>query len=106
MGEILGIDQNAQDPLMVRERSEWDAEKRKKVQLGRAWERGRMPRREIRKLIIYPYPLLEKETFLLAISCNQNKLILKKHIPEHLIVKEFLRISNESNILQYNHILN
>ena len=58
------------------------------------------------EILLTHYPLWENEPFLYAIGCIQNKLILKKHIPEHLIVKEFVGISNESNILQYNHILN
>ena len=58
------------------------------------------------EILLTHYPLWENEPFLYAIGCIKNKLILKKHIPEHLIVKEFLKISNESNILQYNHILN
>ena len=58
------------------------------------------------EILLTHYPLWDNEPFLYAIGCIKNKIILKKNIPEKLIVKEFLIIKNESNILQYNKIFN
>ena len=58
------------------------------------------------EIFLTHYPLWDNEPFLYAIGCIKNKLILKKNIPEDLIVKEFKKIKNESSFSQYNQLLN
>jgi len=57
------------------------------------------------EIFLTHYPLWNNESFLYAIGCVKNKLILKKNIPEHLIVEEFIKIRNDS-LLKYEHFLN
>ena len=58
------------------------------------------------EIFLTHYPLWDNEPFLYAIGCIKNKLILKKNIPEDLIVKEFKKIKNESSLSQFNQLLN
>ena len=54
MGEILGQRDDAVDPYMVRERSEWLPINREKVKIARRLEREWDARSNIQKLIKYP----------------------------------------------------
>jgi|TARA_B100000959_G_scaffold191818_1_gene200519 hypothetical protein len=58
------------------------------------------------EIFLTHYPLWNNEPFLYAIGCIKNKLILKKNIPEDLIVKEFEKIKLESSLSQDNQLLN
>ena len=58
------------------------------------------------EIFLTHYPLWDNESFLYAIGCIKNKLILKKNIPEDLIVKELKKIKKESTLSQYNQLLN
>jgi len=57
------------------------------------------------EIFLTHYPLWNNESFLYAIGCVKNKLILKKNIPENLLVKEFVKIRNDS-LLKHEHLLN
>ena len=58
------------------------------------------------EIFLTRYPLWDNEQFLFAIRCFKIKLILKKNIPEHLKIKEFVQIKYKSSILIYNPIIN
>ena len=57
------------------------------------------------EIFLTHYPLWNNESFLYAIGCVKNKLILKKNIPEHLILEEFIKIRNDS-LLKHENLLN
>ena len=58
------------------------------------------------EIFLTHYPLWNNEKFLYAIGCIKNKIILKKNVPEDLIVDELIKIKNEANSSKVSYFLN